>query len=351
MQDQASRLRQWVRQYGSPKTGTDVRGPALVVVLGGRPGVGVTTVSANLAAALTAAGMRTVLLDGDPHSPDAARVCRLQTRETLADVITAGRTLPEVLQPGPGGIYVVPGVRPGQPLSADPRYASQRILEGLRGLGSCAEVVAADLGGQLSPWTRALWRAAHCRLAVMTADPAVLMDTYAVLKTLTAQTGLAPVHVVVNRAASEPEAKDVYDRLARTCLQFLALPVSLAGFVPADPRVEKAGWNQGLLVSWTPAPESASSIHQLAQYVAEILGKRLGEQPPPKESPQTGESEAPKGVVVRGIRPSAGAPWSETSAAPPQWHVHQPDWVGKLGFPVTVSPSLDSPVGENRKKD
>lgn len=350
MQDQASRLRQWVRQYGSPQAGTDARGPGLVVVLGGRPGVGVTTVSANLAAALTAAGMRTVLLDGDPHSPDAARLCRLQTGETLAEVISAGRTLAEVLQPGPGGIYVVPGVRPGQAFSADPRYASQRILDGLRGLGSCAEVVAADLGGQLSPWTRAIWRAAHCRLAVLTPDPSVLMDTYAVLKTLTAQTGLAPVHVVVNRAASETEANDVYERLARTCLRFLALPVSLAGFVPADARVESAGWAKGLLVHWTPAPESASSIHQLARYVAESLGKRLGEQPPPQESPRTGESETPKGPAVRGIRPSAGAPWSETYAAPPQWHVHQPDWVGKLGFPVTVSPSLESPAGENSKK-
>jgi len=350
MQDQASRLRQWVHQQAGPQVCSGSRGPGLVVVLGGRPGVGATTVSANLAAALSTAGIRTVLFDGDLHSPDAARLCRVQKGETLADVICAGRTLPDILQPGPAGIYVVPGVRPGQKLPSDSRYACQRVLDGLLRLGTWTDLVVADLGGELSPWSRALWRSAQCLLAVTTPDRAVLMDTYAVLKTLATQAGLTPVHLVVNRAASEAEVKDVYERLAQTCLRFLALPVSLAGFVPVDAQVKSAGWERGLLVTWTPPPESASHIQRLAQYVAELLGKERKEHRPASQSPPLAESEV--GMVARSkpSRPPCEPPWNQGFAIPPQWHVHQLDWGGKLGFPVTVSPSLDTPTEENRKK-
>lgn len=350
MQDQASQLRQWVRQQADLQASSGIRGPGLVVVLGGRPGVGATTVSANLAAALSTAGIRTILFDGDLRSADATRLCRIHQAETLADVVCAGRTLPDILRPGPAGIYVVPGIRPGQKFPSDSRYAAQRIVDGLRGLGSCAEMVVADLGGELYPWTKALWRTAQCLLAVTTSDPAVLMDTYAVLKTLTTQAGLTRVRLVVNRVASEAEAKDVYERLSRTCLRFLALPVSLAGFFPADDQVQTAGKDQGLPVTWTPLPEFASRIHQVAHYVAEILGKRKGPWKPPHCSSLREESEAGEGGSPPQPRLRGEPPWDPGFAVPPQWHLSQGDWAGKLGFPITVSPRLDSPAGENRKK-
>lgn len=350
VQDQASRLREWVRQQTGPKAGITTRRPGLVVVLGGRPGVGVTTLSANLAAALTAAGQRTVLLDMDLRSAGATQLCRVRATESLAEVVLAGRTLREVVQPGPGGIHVVPGIRPGLKLPDDCRYASQRILDGLRGLASLADVAVADVGNELSPWTWALWRAAQSVLAVTTPDPAVLMDIYSVLKALTTQAGLAPVHLVVNRAGSEAEALDVYERVARTCLRFLALPVTRAGFIPADPRVEAAGLAQGLLWTWTPAPDSASSLHQLACYVTEALGKASGPKSRSDDSPAKEDGSCLSTGSPGTLDRSSGPCWSEVSAGPPHWHVHTSDWAGKLGFPVTLSPSLDIPAEENSKK-
>ena len=424
IQDQASRLRQWVRQYASAEAGVGGRMPRLVVFLGGRTGVGVTTLAMNLAAAFGACRMRTVLLDCDLGRADATRRCGLRTRETLADVVSAGRTLADVLQPTPAGFYLAPGIGPGEKLLGDPRYSWQRILEGFRSLAGWADMVLVDLGTQLTPWTRTLWRAGDCRLIVTTPDQHVLMDTYAAIKLLTTQVGLAPIQVVVNQASGPPEAQEVYERLARTCLRFLALPVSLAGFVPVDFSLVDKERKSDLPTLWRLAGESAERIKQITSYVGQVVGKRnnlsagptgaeasadpsqadlaspasersvqaesdgpvcpaepagRGTSPPavpglaqppvqrPSE-PDMSEGKEPGSLfrpeLARPQQPEPGAfgrkeprrslhlepAWSRASAAPGQWHVQPGDWVGKVGFPVTVSPSLDEPVGENRKK-
>jgi|GEM_PF-983191 len=424
IQDQASRLRQWVRQYASGETGVGGRMPRLVVFLGGRAGVGVTTLAMNLAAAFGACRMRTVLLDCDLGRADATRRCSLRSRETLSDVVSSGRTLADILQTTPAGFHLAPGIGPGEKLLGDPRYSSQRILEGLRSLAGWAEMVLVDLGAQLTAWTRSLWRAGDARLIVTTPDQNVLMDTYAALKLLTTQVGLAPVHLVVNLASGPPEAQEVYDRLARTCLRFLALPVSLAGFVPVDAGLVGKEEKSGLAILWRLAGESAERLKRIASYVAHVVGKRnnlpsvptgaeasaepsqagLASPAPERSVPAEsgglvrrtepaglGESassvagqaepaipQLAKLAVSEGkgpgslFRPEPAGPqqpepgelgrkepgrslpqqpaWSKASAAPGQWHVQPGDWVGKVGFPVTVSPSLDEPVGENRKK-
>ncbi|MCS7305099.1 MAG: hypothetical protein NZ602_08345 [Thermoguttaceae bacterium] len=350
IQDQASQLRQWVRQQAGCEAVSGNRGPRLVVVLGGHPGVGATTLAMNLTAALSAAGLRSVLLDLDLGRADASRWCRLQSRETLADVICCGRTLLDVLQTGPDGFSVLPGIGPDQPVLADPRYICQRILDGLRTLSGWAEIVVVDLGSQLAVWTRALWRSGDCRLVVTSSAQNILMDTYAMLKLLSTQLGLLPVHVVINRAATETEAQEVYERLARTCLRFLALPVSRAGFVPIDPRLAQAPENPSGEVSWRLAGESAAQLSHIAHYVAQLLGNRhpmtaafrcVAATPPTEAGPASGSKPV-------GLRSEPA--WAQASSAPLQWHVQPGDWVGKVGFPVTVSPSLDDPVGENSKK-
>lgn len=348
MQDQASRLRQWVRQYAD--TGSGVRGVRLVAVLGGRPGVGGTTLVLNLASAFSASGLRTVVVDADLGQADATRWCGLRGRETLADVVSAGRTLADVLQPAPDGFYLVPGIGPGEKLLADPRYSSQRILDGLRSLGGGTEMVLADLGTQLSPWTRALWRAGDCRLVVTSPEQDVLMDTYAAIKVLTRQIGLAPIQVVVNRAAGQTEAQEVYERLAGTCLRFLALPVSQAGFVPVDEKLAGGKGAEKSAGAWRLAGPAADRVKQIADHLTQVLGK----QRPPSAmgSPLAGEGKTePNQVSGSNTGLVRWEPaWAQSTAMPLQWHVQPGDWVGRVGFPVTVSPSLAEPVGENGKK-
>ena len=63
--------------------------PWFLVVSGGRDGVGTTTVALNFAIVASQSGRRVLLVDADPNRGDAAELCRLEERYTLADVLAA----------------------------------------------------------------------------------------------------------------------------------------------------------------------------------------------------------------------------------------------------------------------
>ncbi len=271
MHDQASELRQLVRREARHDLGESGTQPGLVVVAGGKGGVGTTTVAVNLAVCLAGQGHRTVLVDADLPGGDASLLCRLEQRDGLADVLSARRTVREVLQPGPGGIRVLPGVWGRVAATDESSVARQRLVDGLLGLGNLADVVVADAGNSGSRLSRDLWKTAETVLAVTTPELPAVMDTYAIIKSFTTENLLVPIHLVVNQAVDEQAAREVHDRLARTCLRFLAVPITPAGHVPSDPTVAEAAGQGRAFATASPDCPAAGRIRHLASYVASTL--------------------------------------------------------------------------------
>src|ERR1700759_3477613 len=80
----------------------------VIAVTGGKGGVGKTSVSVNLSAAMAAAGKRVILLDGDLGLANVDVFLGLSPRYTLAHVLSGGRALDEVVIQAPQGFLVVP---------------------------------------------------------------------------------------------------------------------------------------------------------------------------------------------------------------------------------------------------
>jgi MinD-like ATPase involved in chromosome partitioning or flagellar assembly len=110
MQDQADELRQLVLRSAAAARHPAAPPPPLIVLHGAKGGVGTTSLAVNLAVSLARAGRRAVLVDADFHQPDATALCGLSDGDSVADVLAGRRTVHEVLQPGPAGIQVVPGL-------------------------------------------------------------------------------------------------------------------------------------------------------------------------------------------------------------------------------------------------
>ncbi len=97
MPDQADQLRQLVCQAveARPTLGP---GAPIVVLSGGRSGVGTTTLAIQLARELTRLGKRTVLVDANLVEPQLAARLEVPTHGCLADVLDGSRSVGEVLQ-------------------------------------------------------------------------------------------------------------------------------------------------------------------------------------------------------------------------------------------------------------
>jgi flagellar biosynthesis protein FlhG len=289
MLDQANDLRLLVRQT-LPRWAPLAPRPKLVVVAAGKGGVGTTTLAVNLAVTLAQQQGRTVLVDADPHAPDAAVLCRLADRATVADVLDSRRTVPEALQPGPGGIRVLPGAWDAGRAWQCPSAAEQQLVEQLRGLGGSAEFVVIDTGNSASGMARRLWQAARAVLLVTTTELASVMDTYALLKALMAGDDLVPVQLVVNMARDGRAAKGVEARLGRTCRRFLGIQLGAMHWIPPAQEVARAAQQGEPFVLAAPRRLAAQGLRRLAEALAAGFGDSEPGRVGPVAAPRSGRA-------------------------------------------------------------
>ncbi len=231
MVDQAHDLRRLAtHSNGAESPGCSDR-PALVVVAGGKGGVGTTTVALGLAAALAESGRRTLLVDADSRGGDAALMCGIEERYTLADVLAGRRTWKDAICAGPRGVGVVAGQR-GWHDGRNPAAAAGHLLEQLDRQDLHAELVLIDAGNVLDGVVPHVCREANAVVMVTTGDVASVVGAFAGIKTLVSGSnpgGWPPLYLLVNMAPTARVAETVYYRLARTCRRVLGIELQSAG--------------------------------------------------------------------------------------------------------------------------
>lgn len=268
MLDQANMLRELVR-HGAPKRRTPAdKTPNLIVISGGKGGVGTTTVAVNLSLTLAQAGRPCVLVDANPVAADATLMCGLDPEFGVSQVLAGWRNVLETLKRGPADLRVLPQVW-GEEQSPGWSGASQeRLIGELRDPRVQADFVIVDAGGGQSASARRFWQAADVVLVVATPEPSAIMDAYATIKVLT-EDGPAPhIRTLVNQAADAQVAADVHSRLARTCHRFLGLTLFEAGYLPIHPARKHAARLKPFMLD-EGSGNTATSMRQLAELVAQ----------------------------------------------------------------------------------
>jgi flagellar biosynthesis protein FlhG len=257
--DQADELRQLVRERAPVGAAAGPSVP-LVVVSGGKGGVGTTTVAANLTIALARQGRRGVFVDADlDHGGNALWGLHSQ-RGSVVDILAGRRTVHEVLERGPSGIQVLSGAWASGELAEYSVAAQDRFVADLRKLTPHADVIVIDLGSSRNAFVRRMWRAADAVLAVTTTEPSSVMECYAAIKVLLSPDGTASIHTLINDVPDAAMADDVHGRIAEACRRFLALRAGAAGQVPSCPG---GGADEGVFI-YPARSASARSIDRAA---------------------------------------------------------------------------------------
>jgi flagellar biosynthesis protein FlhG len=274
MDDQANDLRQLVVRSAAPQTSSAGGRPTLVVLSGGKGGVGTTTLAVNLAVAAAQKRLLTILVDADPRGGHASILCGLRERYTLADVLANRRRIADVLHPGPCGLQVLPGIWGWEKLSAQPPAAAQRVLDQLCGLGALADLVVLDAGNNSSPAVQRFWLSADLVFAVTSPETASILGTYAAIKVLAKVGEPGKLHCLVNLAPGAKAAGKVHGRLAQACRRLLGLNLNYGGHVSADPRVAGAGHAHRAFVIAASRCLAARQVRRLAARLATTVGQK-----------------------------------------------------------------------------
>jgi len=236
MSDQADKLRKLVRRTVQQHPALQP-GVPLVVLSGGKGGVGVSTVATELVQELAALGQRSVLVDANPLQPDIATQLGIEARGCLADVLDGSRTAVEVLQPISKSTYLLPGRwAPTTPPELN-HTAVKRLLTQLRSLHAQADIILLDAGSGMSPWVQQLWKTAQQILLVSTDESVAVMDSYAAVKLSPWGDVDGKVRLVVNQCDNSQQAKNIGSRFEATCRRFLGIRVAQAAALATRPDI------------------------------------------------------------------------------------------------------------------
>jgi len=281
MHDQADELRELVRRTSAAAADLAPTSPRIMTVVGGKGGVGTTTIAANLGVALALSGRRVVLVDADLDGADCAAMCHLESRLSIADILAGRHNVHEVLMRGPAGLLVLPGRwSPEESVTCSPA-AQDRLLAELRGLGPHADIVLIDAGSGMNRTVARFCQAAEQLLIVTTPDPIAILDSYASIKVLHSSKPELPVSSVVN-LADEDTAAAVHARLDQVCQRFLGKAIAAIGYVPTDSQVAECRASGNSLAMQSPNSPAAQQIDRLSETILRpVAARTMAKHTPP----------------------------------------------------------------------
>jgi flagellar biosynthesis protein FlhG len=237
----------------------------LITVTSGKGGVGKSTLSLNLAAALAQKGRSVVLVDGDLLLPNLHLLAGVQPRLTLAHAIRHGTPLAEVLIEGPAGIRIACG-GPDLDIHGENDTVMSQLFNGLSELKTQSDFVIVDTGAGVNPTVLDFVSRSDETWVVATAESTSVSDAYALIKILSGLETKPEFRLLVNRVRSESEGRDVYDRLDLVIRRFLQVEVGYAGHVLEDPHMRESAEKGKTMILAYPRNRATKCIVNLTDH-------------------------------------------------------------------------------------
>ncbi|MCA9263577.1 MAG: P-loop NTPase [Planctomycetales bacterium] len=269
--DQARKLRELMSQNEPTLAAFPAGSPRMIVLAGGKGGVGTTTLAFNFAAAMARRSQRILLVDLDLHRGELAHLCGLPERLSIRDILESDRHLADVIQEGPGGLQILPGCWAPTEVPSPTPTSSRRLVEKLFATAGAVDMIVVDAGSEPSPLSTSCWQVAESVIVVTTPDAVSVMDSYATIKTFTAAGMEGRLFAAVNQAASQAVTTDVFGRLQSSCQRFLGKSVGLAGQVPWDPLLSATALPAKPVVWQSPTSPVARAIERMATMMGNVM--------------------------------------------------------------------------------
>lgn len=239
----------------------------VITLVAGKQGLGRTSATLNLAAALSSAGKDVLVLDENPAPNNLAQSLGLFARYDLLDVAQGKCQLRDAVLHGKG-YAVLPSARAMRAL-AGLNAAEQECLEdALAEASGGVDVMLVDaamLAGQAAVSSSL---ASGVRLlVVMEATASGITESYSLIKRLALENARLRFEIVVNKVVNEQTARLVFGNMEKVARSNLAARLDYLGCIPLDDKLKRATQLGRSVVEAFPAANSAKSYAALSQRV------------------------------------------------------------------------------------
>lgn len=284
MSDQAEKLRMMVgMSNGAASAGIQIpeKRARIITVTSGKGGVGKTSVTVNLAIALSRLGLRVAILDVDFGLANIDLLLGITPKYTLLDLIREEKSIFEVLTDGPNNIKFLSGGSGVEELISLDRKKLRKFLSNIALLDRLYDIILIDTGAGLSQNVMSFIMAADEIILVTTPEPTSITDAYALVKMVSRRDRRKIIRVLVNKAETAREAENIAKKLMVVSEKFLSLKLNKLGYILYDDTIVKSIKQQKPVCLSYPRSQAARSIFELADILvnndrnmAEIQGAK-----------------------------------------------------------------------------
>ncbi|MEE1305772.1 MAG: MinD/ParA family protein [Agathobacter sp.] len=265
--DQAQQLRNVIKCKNQNNSNT----ARVLTVTSGKGGVGKSNVSVNLAVQLRKAGKRVIIFDADFGLANVEVMFGAIPQYNLSDLIYQGKSIKEIITPGPMDIGFISGGSGILGLNNLYREQIMYLVKSIGELNELADYIIIDTGAGISDHVLEFVVASPEALLIATPEPSSLTDSYSLLKALFKNPGFNPdktnIQVIANKVHSAEDAQNVYDKLNSVVGQFLHGNLNYLGMIPQDAALEKAVRQQKTVSLYEPNSNSAKAFEILASNI------------------------------------------------------------------------------------
>jgi len=214
----------------------------VIAVTSGKGGVGKTNIALNLAIEFQRQGKMTLLFDADLGMANVHLLAGITPCHDIMEVITAKRSITDLILEGPEGIGIIPGGGGILALADSTQHERMLLVNALEKVEKSAEIILVDTGAGMSANVRDFLASATELLFVLTPDITSLADAYGLLKSLHQENSLEgrPVYTVINMVQTLKQAAEVAHRFSSCARQFLDREVLNIGYIMKDATVGAA---------------------------------------------------------------------------------------------------------------
>ncbi|KKM12952.1 hypothetical protein SY88_00915 [Clostridiales bacterium PH28_bin88] len=254
-----------------------VKTAKVIAVTSGKGGVGKTGLVINTGIALAQHGLKVFIIDADLGTANVDVLLNIQATYNLRHVVDRQKDILDIVVEGPGGIFLVPGGSGFQSLADMDTTQLQRVINSCKTLEAYADIIMIDTGAGLSKGVINFILAADQVVVVTTTEPHAITDAYAILKVTSEYQPRPRCGLVINRAETAGEARQVGERMAAVVRRFLQMDLDLLGFVPDDPTVSKAIKRQTPHILAFPNAPAAQGMRAISRRLWQPAEPEAGE--------------------------------------------------------------------------
>lgn len=223
-----------------------------IAVASGKGGTGKTTVSVNLALALSMAGKDVIVVDSNMNTPHIGLHLGFPLLEiTLHDVLEGKKKITEATYLHHSGIKIIPSS-----VSVNKKADAGKLISALSGLSALKSTVIMDTAPGLGIDALAPIKASDETIIVTTPDLLSVTDSLKTIK-IAEELGSTVIGVVLNKTKKDslemsiPEIEEILEK-------------TVLGEIPEDNYVRKALKNKNPLLYLYPKSKAALAFKKLA---------------------------------------------------------------------------------------